>query len=51
MDPSIKQNQNGFRFGLEAEFLLVDTESFRPLWHPDLSFLRALGASVIRTLI
>ena len=38
MDLSIKQNQNGFRFGLEAEFLLVDAESFRPLWHPDLSF-------------
>ena len=38
MDLSIKQNQNGFRFGLETEFLLVDAESFRPLWHPDLSF-------------
>ena len=27
-----------FRFGLEAEFLLVDAHTFRPLWHPDLSF-------------
>jgi hypothetical protein len=29
---------DGFRFGLEAEFLLVDAASFRPLWHPDLNF-------------
>lgn len=28
----------GFHFGLEAEFLLVDTDSFRPLWHTDLKF-------------
>ena len=28
----------GFTFGLEAEFLLVDSDSFRPLWHPDLDF-------------
>jgi carboxylate-amine ligase len=27
-----------FRFGLETEHLLVDSESFRPLWHPDLDF-------------
>ena len=38
MNLSKKQNQNGFWFGLETEFLLVDAESFRPLWHPDLSF-------------
>ena len=31
-------NGQGFRFGLEAEFLLVDLESFRPLWYPDLRF-------------
>src|SRR5712691_11736944 len=30
--------QDGFRFGLETEFLLVDANSFRPLWHPDLQF-------------
>ena len=29
---------DGFRFGLEAEFLLVDVESFRPLWYRDLEF-------------
>lgn len=27
-----------FGFGLETEHLLVDSESFRPLWHPDLDF-------------
>jgi carboxylate-amine ligase len=27
-----------FGFGLETEYLLVDSESFRPLWHQDLSF-------------
>src|SRR5437016_1763000 len=31
-------DRDGFRFGLEAEFLLVNAESFRPLWHPDLEF-------------
>src|SRR5437588_6638890 len=29
---------NGFRFGLETEFLLVDASSFRPLWHRELTF-------------
>jgi carboxylate-amine ligase len=28
----------GFRFGLEGEYLLVEQESFRPLWHRDLTF-------------
>lgn len=28
-----------FHFGLEAEFMLVDADSFRPLWHKDLSFV------------
>src|SRR5437879_12171307 len=31
-------NRNGFHFGLEAEFLLVDAVSFRPLWYRDLKF-------------
>lgn len=29
---------NNFYFGLEAEFLIVDSETFNPLWHPQLSF-------------
>src|SRR5262249_8578662 len=33
-----RTNQNGFQFGLETEFLLVDASSFRPLWHHDLTF-------------
>jgi carboxylate-amine ligase len=28
----------GFRFGIEAEYLLVDAVTFRPLWHTDLEF-------------
>src|SRR5215203_4838096 len=28
-----------FRMGIEAEFALVDRESFRPLWHRDISFV------------
>ena len=31
-------SRNDFRFGLEAEFLLVDSTSFRPLWHKDVTF-------------
>ena len=31
-------NGRGFHFGLEAEFLLVEADSFRPLWQPDLKF-------------
>jgi carboxylate-amine ligase len=27
-----------FAFGLETEYLLVDADSFRPLWHRDLTF-------------
>src|SRR5438105_3129320 len=34
----VEENNRGFRFGLEAEFLLADAETFRPLWHPDLKF-------------
>ena len=33
-----RKNGTGFRFGLEAEFLLVDAATFRPLWHRDLKF-------------
>jgi hypothetical protein len=36
---------DGFKFGLETEFLLVDARSFRPLWHRDLSF-RALNLAL-----
>lgn len=28
----------GFRFGIEAEYLLVDAKTYEPLWHRDLSF-------------
>jgi hypothetical protein len=35
-----QDDRNGFRFGLETEYLLVDAGSFRPLWYPDLSFER-----------
>ena len=28
----------GFRFGIEAEFLLVDASTFEPLWYRDLKF-------------
>ncbi len=35
----------GFHFGIEAEFLLVDSRSFRPLWHPQLRF-DALNAAL-----
>ncbi len=34
------RSTDGFRFGLEAEYLLVEADSFRPLWHPDLAFDR-----------
>jgi carboxylate-amine ligase len=28
----------GFHFGIEAEFLIAEADTMRPLWHPDLSF-------------
>jgi hypothetical protein len=31
-------HQHGFRFGIEAEFILLDAHSLRPLWHRDLQF-------------
>src|SRR5215467_12487350 len=37
--------QDRFGFGLETEFLLVDANSFRPLWHPDLQF-KTLNATL-----
>lgn len=30
----------GVRFGLEGEYLLAEVETYRPLWHSDLSFRR-----------
>lgn len=30
----------GVRFGLEGEYLLAEAATFRPLWHPDVSFHR-----------
>jgi Glutamate-cysteine ligase family 2(GCS2) len=33
-----RENGRGYHFGLEVEYLLVEAETFRPLWHPDLSF-------------
>jgi hypothetical protein len=33
-----RDNGRGFHFGLETEYLLVDADTFRPLWHRDLSF-------------
>jgi carboxylate-amine ligase len=40
-----RENGRGFHFGLEAEYLLVDSETFRPLWHRDVTF-RELNASL-----
>lgn len=39
---------NGFRFGLEGEYLLVEAETYRPLWYRDLRFepLNALLESI-----
>lgn len=39
-----RENGQGFHFGLEAEYLLVDADTFRPLWHRDLSFAALNGA-------
>lgn len=39
-----EHRHSGFRFGLEAEFLLVDAVSFRPLWHSDLTFCKLNSA-------
>lgn len=29
---------NGFKFGLEAEYMLASTKDFRPLWYKDVTF-------------
>lgn len=31
-------DNEAFHFGLEAEYLVVDRETFQPMWHQDLSF-------------
>jgi hypothetical protein len=31
-------DENSFGFGIEAEYLLADATSFRPLWHQDVRF-------------
>lgn len=33
-----KQSNDVFRFGIEAEYLLAESDTLRPLWHHDLSF-------------
>jgi len=33
-----RASNNGFRFGVEAEFMLADAQAFRPLWHQDVTF-------------
>jgi len=40
-----RENGRGFHFGLEAEYLLVDSGTFRPLWHRDVTF-RELNAAL-----
>ena len=32
------ENGRGFHFGIEAEYLLVESATYRPLWHRDLTF-------------
>lgn len=36
--------RDGFRFGLEAEFLLADAATFQPLWYRDLGFAQLSAA-------
>lgn len=40
-----RENGQGFHFGLEAEYLLVDAETFRPLSRPSVSPRRSFEAS------
>jgi carboxylate-amine ligase len=42
-----RENGRGFHFGIEAEYLLVEAETFRPLWHHDLEF-EGLNAALER---
>lgn len=39
------RRNDGFRFGLEAEFLVAAADTFRPLWYRDLTF-RKLNAAL-----
>ena len=41
-----RENGRGFHFGIEAEYLLVDAETFRPLWHLDLEY-EGLNAALV----
>ncbi|MDR3613545.1 MAG: hypothetical protein P4L53_08260 [Candidatus Obscuribacterales bacterium] len=47
-DQRDQKNQKGFGFGIEAEFLLVENDSFKPLWFEQLKFdeLLALVESI-----
>lgn len=36
-------NNNEFKFGLEAEYLLVNADNYMPLWHQDMSFTALHG--------
>ena len=38
--PDPKVQSESFAFGLEAEFLLTETPTYKPLWHQDLSFAK-----------
>ncbi len=40
-----RENGRGFHFGVEAEYLLVDAQTYRPLWRHDLEF-SALNAAL-----
>jgi carboxylate-amine ligase len=33
-----RENGQGYHIGLEVEYMLVEAETFRRLWHPDLTF-------------
>ncbi len=35
---TFRGHNTGFRFGLEAEYLLVEADTFRPLSHRELTF-------------
>ncbi|MBW3597511.1 MAG: hypothetical protein KY475_09585 [Planctomycetes bacterium] len=34
----MRNDRDQFRFGIEAEYLLADKTTFRPLWHSDVTF-------------
>jgi carboxylate-amine ligase len=39
-----RENGQGFHFGIEAEYVLVEAETFEPLWYQDLEFERLNSA-------